>query len=170
MYSILAMASLSDFAALRLLEGADYLNTFRPDQLHSLALFAMGLHGDAYAISLVFRFRVPVARVSGLEIKLPSEGRRGATGGRGLLLPDQQLFALPGSCVRRHADASPPRNDLRRGALAHPVADREGVDAENGKKSERGTSAAELNFQPVVIKPSWDCPSSVPLFDEIGPS
>ena len=51
---ILAMASLSHFAALRLLGGADYLNTFQPDQLHSLALLAMRLHGDAYAISLVF--------------------------------------------------------------------------------------------------------------------
>ncbi len=51
---ILAAASLSHFAALRLLGGSDYLNTFQPDQLHSLALLAMDLHGDSYAISLVF--------------------------------------------------------------------------------------------------------------------
>lgn len=43
-----------DFAALRLLDGAGYLKTFQPDQLHTLALLAMKLHGDGYAISLVF--------------------------------------------------------------------------------------------------------------------
>ena len=51
---ILAVASLSHFAALQLLGGADYLKTFQPDQIHSLALLAMKLHGDGYAISLVF--------------------------------------------------------------------------------------------------------------------
>lgn len=51
---ILAVASLSHFAALRLLGDADYLKTFPPDQLHTLALLAMKLHGDGYAISLVF--------------------------------------------------------------------------------------------------------------------
>lgn len=51
---ILATASLSHFAALRLLADAGYLTTFQPDQLHTLALLAMKLHGDAYAISLVF--------------------------------------------------------------------------------------------------------------------
>ena len=51
---ILAVASLSHFAALRLLGSADYLNSFTPDQLHALALLAMKLQGDAYAISLVF--------------------------------------------------------------------------------------------------------------------
>ena len=51
---ILAVASLSHFAALQLLGGADYLKTFQPDQLHSLALLAMTLHGNGYAISLVF--------------------------------------------------------------------------------------------------------------------
>jgi len=51
---VLAVASLSHFAALRLLEGGDYLHTFRPEQLHTLALLALKLHGDGYAISLVF--------------------------------------------------------------------------------------------------------------------
>lgn len=51
---ILAGASLSHFVALRLLGDADYLNALQPDQLHSLALLALRLHGDAYAISLVF--------------------------------------------------------------------------------------------------------------------
>lgn len=45
---------LSHFATLRLLGGADYLQTFAADQLHTLALLAMKLHGDGYAISLVF--------------------------------------------------------------------------------------------------------------------
>jgi hypothetical protein len=51
---ILAVASLSHFAALKFLTNADYLMSFQPEQLHTLALVAMKLHGDAYAISLVF--------------------------------------------------------------------------------------------------------------------
>ena len=51
---ILATASLSHFAALRLLGGSQYLETFQLEQLHSLALLAMNLHGDGYAIGLVF--------------------------------------------------------------------------------------------------------------------
>jgi hypothetical protein len=51
---ILATASLSHFAALRFLAGGDYLMAFQPDQLQSLALLAMKLHGDGYAISLMF--------------------------------------------------------------------------------------------------------------------
>lgn len=51
---ILAMAGLSHFAALRLLGDSNYLKSFQPDQLQTLALLAMKLHGDAYAISLVF--------------------------------------------------------------------------------------------------------------------
>lgn len=51
---ILAVASISHFAALKLLAESDYLTTFQPAQLQSLALLAMRLHGDAYAISLVF--------------------------------------------------------------------------------------------------------------------
>jgi len=51
---ILAVASLSHFAALRLFADADYLGTFQPDQLHTLALLGLKLHGDGYAISLLF--------------------------------------------------------------------------------------------------------------------
>ena len=51
---VLAVASLSHFAALRLLADAGYLKTFAPEQLQTLALVALKLHGDAYAISLVF--------------------------------------------------------------------------------------------------------------------
>lgn len=51
---ILAVASISHFAALKFLSGADFLNTFEPGQMQTLALFAMRLHGDVYAISLVF--------------------------------------------------------------------------------------------------------------------
>lgn len=51
---ILAVASLSHFAALKLFAEAEYLKTFTPDQLHTLALLALKLHGDGYAISLVF--------------------------------------------------------------------------------------------------------------------
>jgi len=51
---ILAIASLSHFATLRLLGGSDYLKTFTPEQRHTLALLAMKLHGDGYAICLWF--------------------------------------------------------------------------------------------------------------------
>jgi hypothetical protein len=51
---VLAVASVSHFAALRLLGGGEGLSSFRPDQLDSLAWLALKLHGDAYAISLVF--------------------------------------------------------------------------------------------------------------------
>jgi hypothetical protein len=51
---VLAVASLSHFAALKLFADAGYLKTFTPDQLHTLALVALKLHGDGYAISLVF--------------------------------------------------------------------------------------------------------------------
>jgi hypothetical protein len=51
---VLAVASLSHFALLRLVEAADYLKSFEPAQVQALALLAMKLHGDAYAISLVF--------------------------------------------------------------------------------------------------------------------
>jgi hypothetical protein len=51
---VLAVASLSHFAALKLFADAGYLNTFSQDQLHTLALLALKLHGDGYAISLVF--------------------------------------------------------------------------------------------------------------------
>ena len=51
---VLAFASLSHFATLRLLAGGEYLKGFAPEQLQGLALLAMRLHGDGYAISLVF--------------------------------------------------------------------------------------------------------------------
>lgn len=51
---ILAVASISHFVALRLLAGAAYLNAFPADQRQSLALLALRLHGDGYAICLVF--------------------------------------------------------------------------------------------------------------------
>lgn len=51
---ILAISGLSHFAVLRLLDGAGYLETFDPDQLETLALLAMKLHGDGYGVSLVF--------------------------------------------------------------------------------------------------------------------
>lgn len=51
---ILAVASMSHFAALQLLHGGSSLSSFSPEQLHSLTLWVMNLHGDAYAISLVF--------------------------------------------------------------------------------------------------------------------
>jgi len=51
---VLAVASLSHLAALRLLENTGYLSSFEPGQLQSLALLALKLHGGAYAISLVF--------------------------------------------------------------------------------------------------------------------
>lgn len=51
---VLAVASLSHFAALRLLQEPGYLQSFSADQLHGLALFALRLHADGYAICLLF--------------------------------------------------------------------------------------------------------------------
>lgn len=51
---VLAAGSLTHFAALRLLAGAGYLAAVPEAQRQALALFALRLHGDAYAIALVF--------------------------------------------------------------------------------------------------------------------
>jgi hypothetical protein len=51
---VLAVAGLSQFAALRLLGGAEFLKAFTSEQLQALALLILGIHGDGYAVSLVF--------------------------------------------------------------------------------------------------------------------
>ena len=51
---ILAVSSLAHFAALRLYAQPEYLNVFGPDELNAIALLALKMHGDGYAISLVF--------------------------------------------------------------------------------------------------------------------
>lgn len=51
---VLAVASISHFAALRLIEAPGYLEALQPEQLNGLAVLAMRLHGDAYGIALVF--------------------------------------------------------------------------------------------------------------------
>jgi hypothetical protein len=51
---ILAVTSLTHFAALRLLKGGDHLSTFSLEQLQQLALLTMKMHGDGYAIALLF--------------------------------------------------------------------------------------------------------------------
>jgi len=51
---ILAVAGIVQFAALRLLGQGGYLSSFPPTQRHSMALLAMRLHGDGYAVCLFF--------------------------------------------------------------------------------------------------------------------
>lgn len=51
---VLAVASIGHFVVLRLLGNAEYLKAFETGQLQSAALLALRLHGDAYAICLVF--------------------------------------------------------------------------------------------------------------------
>jgi hypothetical protein len=51
---VLAVASLGHFVALRFLDGPEFLRVFAPEQRRAFALLALRLHGDAYAISLVF--------------------------------------------------------------------------------------------------------------------
>jgi Domain of unknown function (DUF4386) len=51
---VLATAGVSQFATLRLLGHADYLKSIPSDESHALALLAMRLHSDGYAVSLVF--------------------------------------------------------------------------------------------------------------------
>jgi hypothetical protein len=52
--AIFGLTAVCQVAALRLLEGGDTLSAFTTDQLQQLALLAMKLHGDGYAIALVF--------------------------------------------------------------------------------------------------------------------
>ena len=46
--------ALGNFAALRILQGADYLKVFEPRQLQALAFLCLDLHGHGFGISLVF--------------------------------------------------------------------------------------------------------------------
>jgi hypothetical protein len=52
--AIFGLTAVCQVAALRLLKGGDTLSAFTTDQLQQLALLAMKLHGDGYAIALVF--------------------------------------------------------------------------------------------------------------------
>lgn len=54
MAAMLGLNLLHQYAALYALSGADHLNAFEPDQLESLALFAMRVHGMGYNAGLVF--------------------------------------------------------------------------------------------------------------------
>jgi hypothetical protein len=51
---VLAAAGVTQLAALRLLHGGEPFAALPPGQRHALALLALRLHGDGYAISLVF--------------------------------------------------------------------------------------------------------------------
>lgn len=51
---ILAMASVTQFAALRLMRGADALSAVAAEERNALALLAMQIHGESYTISLLF--------------------------------------------------------------------------------------------------------------------
>src|SRR5207249_2722063 len=50
----LVVVTLSDFDALRILSGADYLHAFEADRLQALARLSVGAHGAAYNVGLVF--------------------------------------------------------------------------------------------------------------------
>jgi Domain of unknown function (DUF4386) len=52
--SILAVITLTDFVALRLLDGTDYLRAFDTQQLQALARLFVGVHADGYRIGTVF--------------------------------------------------------------------------------------------------------------------
>ena len=51
--SILCVATLGSLIALALLSGTNYLKTFDPGQLHSLARLALGMRGAGYNIGLI---------------------------------------------------------------------------------------------------------------------
>ncbi|MBI1731230.1 MAG: DUF4386 domain-containing protein [Gammaproteobacteria bacterium] len=51
--AVLAVITLNDFVALRLLSGANYLRTIDTQQLQSLARLFVGVQGDGYRIGLV---------------------------------------------------------------------------------------------------------------------
>ena len=52
--TILAVVTLSDFDALRILSGAPYLRVFEADRLQALARLSIGAHGAAYNVGLLF--------------------------------------------------------------------------------------------------------------------
>ena len=52
--AIYGITAITNIATLYLLETADYLTAFQPDQLYALAYLSIKLHGDGYAIALVF--------------------------------------------------------------------------------------------------------------------
>lgn len=52
--AILGVITLNDFAALRLLSGADYLRAFDTSQLQAMARFFVGVQTDGYRIGIVF--------------------------------------------------------------------------------------------------------------------
>src|SRR5207247_10397674 len=52
--ALFAVAELFYFAALLILGGADYLKTFSPDQLNTLALLSLKLYGFGGGIFMVF--------------------------------------------------------------------------------------------------------------------
>lgn len=52
--AVLAVATVSDLEALRVLSGADYLRAFEADRLQALARLSIGAHGAAYHVGLVF--------------------------------------------------------------------------------------------------------------------
>lgn len=59
--TILIVAVLNDFYALRLLSGASYLTTVTPGVLAALARVSIGAHGSAYGVALLlFGFGSPV--------------------------------------------------------------------------------------------------------------
>lgn len=57
-----AFAELFYFAALLILEGADYLKTFSPDQVNSLSLLSLKLYGYGAGIFMVFYGIVSILR------------------------------------------------------------------------------------------------------------
>jgi hypothetical protein len=52
--AVYACAKLFLLATVLLLDGSDFLKTFRPDQLHSLAYLTLRLHDAGYGLSLIF--------------------------------------------------------------------------------------------------------------------
>jgi len=51
--AILVSVTLSDFAVLRIVSGAEYLHAFEPSRLQVLARLSLSAHGDTYNVGLV---------------------------------------------------------------------------------------------------------------------
>ena len=51
---MLAMNMLAQFAVLKILGGAAYLNVFSPEQLNAFSYLALQLHGTGYGLGLIF--------------------------------------------------------------------------------------------------------------------
>ena len=123
------------------IEGANLLNQFAPfDPLGGRALLeriqcwtvaSSGLHASRVAVDRlqprprIFWILLPLDRIPGVQVDLPSPNSGCADGDRRSLLPDQQFRILSCTWVRGQSVPLHPGAQPHRGRISHPVAHRD---------------------------------------------